>query len=272
MRSMADSDIWRRWHGSSGRIEKFKGNALTGTIHLGTLEQAAMRSGGKHLHLVEIRLPNLKRVRDKGHDDPKIISAARRAGYDGLVYLNRYEGISAEKLDEVRAMHPRLDLDRIPDSKFRQLFYPEACDSFLAFDPHHCKLISYFETIKEAEAFMNPKTITPVTEEPGGPWHISIDYDENDPTSYRGVVATRGKEIRRFEGKGPQDDWADYLEWGTSNEIMALTSSSVGHFCWDVPGWRFVLDDNGHERLVVEDRPEYAAEHDQDPLNSPGMS
>lgn len=86
-------------------------------------------------------------------------------------------------------------------------------------------------------------------------WHISIDYDEGRSDSYRGVEARRGKERVRFEGRGPQGDWADYMGWARDNRILAITTSSVTHFCWDVPGWRFIEDAAGHEVLVPEDRP-----------------
>lgn len=88
-------------------------------------------------------------------------------------------------------------------------------------------------------------------------WVVGIDYDEGCPGSYRAVVAERDGEVRRFEGKGPQGDWADYLEWASAEGILAITRSSVTHFCWDVPGWRFIEDELGREVLVPEDRPEW---------------
>lgn len=245
------------WHGSSSRIERFEGDALTGTIHLGTLAQAAMRSGGKHLHLVEISMPRLKRVQDHGHDRADQIRKARAAGYDGLVYLNRYEGIEVSSIEAALAKNPGINLDRISDAAFRKLF-PEASDSYLSFDPHHCKFLGYFETRSAAEAFLQDgKQVAKISPTDHGVWHVRIDYDEGDPESYRAIIVSQGKEQRRFEGQGPEGDWAAYMAWAQQNEILAITSSSLTHFCWDVPGWRFVEDEAGREVLVPEDRPSY---------------
>ncbi|MCO8146694.1 hypothetical protein NHN26_15885 [Rhodovulum tesquicola] len=38
---------------------------------------------------------------------------------------------------------------------------------------------------------------------------------------------------------------------------MILESSSITHFCWDNPEWRFTKDAAGHEILVPEDRAEW---------------
>lgn len=243
------------WHGSSCRRETFEGDALTGTIHLGSLAQAAMRSGGKHLHLLEISMPRLKRVRDQGHDRADQIRKARAAGYDGLVYLNRYEGIEVSSIEAALAKGPGINWDRISDAAFRKLF-PEASDSYLSFDPHHCKLLGYFETRADAQTFLDDRSIAvKKSGNDSGIWHVGIDYDEGDPDSYRAVTAKQGDETRRFEGQGPQEDWAAYRAWAHENQIMTLTLSSVTHFCWDVPGWRFVEDECGAEILVPEDRP-----------------
>jgi hypothetical protein len=39
-----------------------------------------------------------------------------------------------------------------------------------------------------------------------------------------------------------------------------LLSSSVTHFLWDVPGWRMIENEDGHEIIVPEDRPEILRE------------
>lgn len=141
------------WHGSHEKLDKFRGDALEGIVHLGTLAQAAMRSGDRYLHVVQVDLQYLKRVRDTGSDRRSQISQARRAGYNGLVYLNRYEGIEACRLEAVLKTIPARDLDTISDTRFRQIF-PDARDSFLSFDPHMCKIIASFSSRKAAEAYL----------------------------------------------------------------------------------------------------------------------
>jgi len=253
MRRRESPGLLRLWHGSSRPLEKFRGDALSGIVHLGSLEQAAMRSGGMHLHLVEVRLDKVKRVRDSGSYRTSAIGKARRAGYDGLVYLNRYEGIPAAHLEAALREKSSLDLDRMCDAGFRKLF-PEAKDSYISFDPHSCRILARFETRQEAEAYLEGPAVMPVSR---GPWHVGIDYDEDDPTSYRAVEAVCGEERMRFSGKGPEGDWADYLNWARENRVLVLTRSSVQHFCWDVPGWRLIEDASGAEILVPEDRPEW---------------
>ncbi|MHA6346414.1 hypothetical protein [Roseivivax sp. CAU 1761] len=91
--------------------------------------------------------------------------------------------------------------------------------------------------------------------------HLSIDYDEGVAGSYRGVVLTRGrKEVQRWASGNPQADWASYLAFARENRLLVLETSSVTHFCWDNPEWRFKEDAKGNEILVPEDRPEWQDE------------
>lgn len=90
------------------------------------------------------------------------------------------------------------------------------------------------------------------------PFHLSIDYDEDVPGSYRGVVLSKEKsEVQRWASGDPQADWAAYLAWAKAEKPLILETSSVTHFCFDNTEWRFVLDEDGHECLVPEDRPEW---------------
>jgi hypothetical protein len=86
--------------------------------------------------------------------------------------------------------------------------------------------------------------------------HLSIDYTEGDDDSYRGVVlkAPDGGEIRWMTGD-PVADWASYLDHAKTTGALVLSSSSITHFCWDNPSYRFIEDENGHEVLAPEDRP-----------------
>lgn len=88
--------------------------------------------------------------------------------------------------------------------------------------------------------------------------HLSIDYDEGVPGSYRAVVLKKdGQEVNRFGTGDPQADWAAYLTHARDAGLQVLESSSVTHFVFDNVEWRFVMDDTGREILVPEDRPEW---------------
>lgn len=114
-------------------------------FHFGTLEQARMRSRGKARILqVEISFHRAKRAKDQGQWTGDQISRARRAGYDAIVYLNRYEAMTTERIEEL-AQKGLLDrLDRLPDSAFRKLV-PEAQDSYIVFDPDQIRILNVFE-------------------------------------------------------------------------------------------------------------------------------
>lgn len=69
--------------------------------------------------------------------------------------------------------------------------------------------------------------------------HLSIDYDEGKPGTYRAVEVTGPRElVKRFETGDVEADWrsailyaAGHLEDGTAAFI--ITSSSCDHFCMD---------------------------------------
>lgn len=138
------------WHGSDRVLTGFGGPDQADALHLGSLEQAAMRSGGKYLHLVKIDAKTVSRTRDRGSDRRDVIRRARRKGVDAIVYLNRYEGIQTETLTGVLDAHPSLDLDAIPDAKFRRLF-PEARDSVLLLDPSAARVVGCYPDIEAAK-------------------------------------------------------------------------------------------------------------------------
>tara|TARA_R110002051_G_C8609889_1_gene481703 strand:+ start:56 stop:397 length:342 start_codon:yes stop_codon:yes gene_type:complete len=89
--------------------------------------------------------------------------------------------------------------------------------------------------------------------------HLSIDYDEDDPRSYRGISLSKEKsEIARWSGGTPAEDWQAYLDWREREcppGMIIMETSSITHFLWDVPGWRMIEDDQGREVMVPEDRP-----------------
>lgn len=85
--------------------------------------------------------------------------------------------------------------------------------------------------------------------------HLSIYYDEDVKGSYRGIVLkSDGEEVKRFQSDSPQADWASYLDYAQTHQIRVLESSSITHFVFDNPEWRFREDSAGREVLVPEDR------------------
>lgn len=99
-------------------------------IHLGTEQQATMRARGKVVAFA-VTATLFKRTRDAVGDWGRQIAAARRQGYEGLVYLNRYEGIPLARVLALAEQGYAGDrLDALPDRQFRRLV-PEAADSYL---------------------------------------------------------------------------------------------------------------------------------------------
>ncbi|OPY02343.1 MAG: hypothetical protein A4E61_01356 [Syntrophorhabdus sp. PtaB.Bin184] len=121
------------YHGSNVEIDKLQ-VGIDGGIHVGTKEQAEMRNS-KHVYEVTVRIKKAKRERDTGGDWKTKIEKAKKAGYDGIVYLNRYEGIDREQylklLDEGWTGEK---LDALSDKEFKKLF-PSMRDSYIVFSP-----------------------------------------------------------------------------------------------------------------------------------------
>lgn len=85
--------IW--WHGGQAPLERDHidwAHPLHGGLHLGSREQAAHR--GRVLTPFRLYAGNrFRRAHDRGGDWVRRAKAARRAGFDALLYLNRYEGL-----------------------------------------------------------------------------------------------------------------------------------------------------------------------------------
>lgn len=118
------------WHGSELPRKKLTAG-YDGGVHLGTREQAEMRNSA-FLHRVSFLgdMTRVRRSKDEGLDWRSKIRSARTAGFDGIVYLNRYEGMSD---DGIRALAAHPDPDRMSDKEFRRLV-PDAADSFISLD------------------------------------------------------------------------------------------------------------------------------------------
>jgi len=106
---------------------------VDGGLHFGTLEQATMRAG-KQSRLIRAYLlaSRLRRCKDTGGNWKALIASAKRAGMDGIVYLNRYEGITTEVIARLSASGELQRLDAMTDAQFRKAV-PEAVDSFIVF-------------------------------------------------------------------------------------------------------------------------------------------
>ena len=133
------------WHGSDAPRAHFD-DAL-GTLHLGTLAQANMRSAGRYLHLVAVDVERLGRTRDRGADNRKALERARRAGKSAIVYLNRYEGVDRSELND--ALDSGADLDAMTDAQFRKVI-PSASESLVLLHPGDARVVACFSGLEAA--------------------------------------------------------------------------------------------------------------------------
>jgi len=134
-------------HGSNHVIDQFDPTkTLDGGVHFGTVDQANMRSAGngKNLIPVYLNIVNPRRCKDGGSDWKKKIQSAKKAGYDGIVYLNRYEGITTERINQLSASGMLNKLDSLSDKEFKK-YVPEARDSYVAFEKMQIRSIFEFE-------------------------------------------------------------------------------------------------------------------------------
>ena len=123
----------RMWyHASQHMIRDFENGAPGEGIHFGDIDQAKMRSSG-YLHEVALRSQNPKRVKDQ-QSWKKTAQRARSAGADVLVYLNRYEGLSVDRVMDLIKDGTLDRLDDMSDAAVRKRI-PEAQDSLLVLYP-----------------------------------------------------------------------------------------------------------------------------------------
>ena len=136
-------DTSKTWyHGTNADISEFDRKAtVDGGFHFGSAKQANMRvsGAGKNLMPVYLAVKNPRRSKDMGGKWKSKIASAKSAGHDGIVYLNRYEGISLETIQ--RAESEGVNLDRLSDEQFKK-FAPEAQDSMIAFEPNQIRSIN----------------------------------------------------------------------------------------------------------------------------------
>lgn len=146
--------ILQLWHGSKDRIDRFDpSRSRDGGIHFGTETQARMRNSAV-LHEVEVEIGRVRRCRDRGGDWKVRIQAARRAGYSAIVYLNRYEGLSAETIDELHREGRLSGLDEMSDAEFRKLV-PTAKESYIVWEESRIRILRVEEACEYLPAEQN---------------------------------------------------------------------------------------------------------------------
>lgn len=145
--------IW--YHGSRKLITSFEDPGRAG-IHFGTRQQAAQRNSA-YLHEVSIQDCRTGRTKDR-QDWREVTQRAARRGVSVLRYLNRYEGIPAERIEALAASGDLSKLDHLTDANFQKLV-PEADFSIVVTDPGLITLQRVFDRSGELvwEA-ANPRT------------------------------------------------------------------------------------------------------------------
>lgn len=128
------------WHGSATPLGDIDwAHPVQGGLHLGTLEQARHR--GRHLAAFRL-IPGAHLVRTRDEAGGWAAKAKRhRAKAEGLVYLNRHEGLSFA--DSTRGWD---GLDEVPDSVFLRRV-PNAQLSLLIIRPHAVRRVPTEETV-----------------------------------------------------------------------------------------------------------------------------
>lgn len=131
------------YHGTKNDFNVFEEMpGSDGGFHFGTKEQASMRVGKGELKAVFLNIRNLERVSDLRYTTPATsnwkanIKKAKRNDFDGIVYLNRSEGLSYDTIDY--ANEKGINLDAISEQKFKKIA-PEAQDSYIVFNPNQIK-------------------------------------------------------------------------------------------------------------------------------------
>jgi hypothetical protein len=105
-------------------------------------------SGASRVIPVLVRGDRFKRMKEEGRWDLQKLKALARQGYDGVVYLNRTEGIPAEEFDDARLAFGKSRstatfddiVDELSDTQFKKLC-PSAEDSYIIFDPMNVRSV-----------------------------------------------------------------------------------------------------------------------------------
>lgn len=126
------------YHGTRETFDEFAPNKEG--IHFGSGGQAKMRSG-KRMIEAYLSIQKIKRVKDTTGSWVKAVKAAKSSGYDGIVYLNRYEGVPYERFEKLRKEGISDEkMDKMSDEAFKK-HVPEAQDSYIVFEPNQIKSV-----------------------------------------------------------------------------------------------------------------------------------
>lgn len=127
------------YHGTSAPA--FTAFDAVNGAHFGSLDQAMDRLGhpdgdlsashGPRLIAVYLAISNPLRAQDQGSEWEEVIAEAKRLGHDGIVYLNRGEGLGDSPDEDAIA-------DAQTDAEFLRAA-PAARDSWIAFRPDQIK-------------------------------------------------------------------------------------------------------------------------------------
>lgn len=124
------------YHGTTVQFDGFdRAKSVDGAFHFGTKAQASMRAGSRDRRLIAAYLhaERLMRSRDTGGGWKEKVASARASGKDGIVYLNRYEGMTTEVIERLSGQGILSKLDHMTDAQFRKVV-PESMDSYIVFD------------------------------------------------------------------------------------------------------------------------------------------
>ncbi|AXK44019.1 hypothetical protein [Erythrobacter aureus] len=128
----------RVWHATAADFDTFAPFS-----HFGSRAQAEMRCPpGGHLLEVELLVADPKTMKDTGGWDERQLKRLQKQGWDGVRYLNRYEGIPQSAFERARAKYA--NIDRLSDANFQKAL-PEASESWIVFDPRNAKIIAKHE-------------------------------------------------------------------------------------------------------------------------------
>lgn len=126
------------FHATSADFQTFDPAIGGAQFHVGTASQATMRAAGTAhptLLMVSVYATHLIRKKDSG-GNWKRPSAREADAADGVVYLNRYEGVPINRLDALSGE----SVQTMSDAEFLRRV-PEARDSYGIFQPHNCKIV-----------------------------------------------------------------------------------------------------------------------------------
>ena len=137
------------YHGTRHAFDRFDPQQCGNGIHFGTLLQANNRlygldldnarpQAGARIIPVYLKAAKLKRVKEQDSWSESQLLRLRDQGWDGVVYLNRREGIPLPRFQAMKRDGwidgfgwPKIQ--RLSDERFRDLV-PEAEDSVIVFD------------------------------------------------------------------------------------------------------------------------------------------